>query len=46
MLSFPFLIFNLPFVNGRLTKAKETAYDRKGNCLPAIDGLRKNIKTN
>ncbi|CAD8101076.1 unnamed protein product [Paramecium primaurelia] len=46
MLSFPFLIFNVPFVNGRLTKAKATAYDRKGNCIPEIDGLRKNIKTN
>ncbi|CAD8209339.1 unnamed protein product [Paramecium pentaurelia] len=46
MLSFPFLIFNVPFVNGRLTKAKATAYDRKGNCIPAIDGLRKKIKSN
>jgi hypothetical protein len=33
-------------VNGRLTKAKATAYDRKGNCVPEIEGLRKNIKLN
>lgn len=33
-LSFPFLLFSVPLLSGRLTKAKSTAYDRKGNCLP------------
>eukprot|EP01016_Furgasonia_blochmanni_P040021 TRINITY_DN5058_c0_g1_i2.p1 TRINITY_DN5058_c0_g1~~TRINITY_DN5058_c0_g1_i2.p1 ORF type:complete len:369 (+),score=43.53 TRINITY_DN5058_c0_g1_i2:346-1452(+) len=35
-LSFPFLIFLVPFLNIVLTRSRPTAYDPNGNCVPAM----------
>lgn len=34
ILSFPFLIFNVPIFLNLLTHSKSTAYDSNGNCVP------------
>lgn len=34
VLSFPFLIFNIPVCLNLLTHAKSTTYDKQGNCVP------------
>lgn len=39
LLSFPWLIFNIPKLELLLTKAKPTGYDKKANCIPAITEL-------
>eukprot|EP00828_Plagiopyla_frontata_P032698 TRINITY_DN42566_c0_g1_i1.p4 TRINITY_DN42566_c0_g1~~TRINITY_DN42566_c0_g1_i1.p4 ORF type:complete len:113 (-),score=13.69 TRINITY_DN42566_c0_g1_i1:162-500(-) len=36
LLSFPFLIFSIPFLNNILTKSRPTGYDKYGRCLPKI----------
>jgi len=36
LLSFPFLIFALPFTQNWLTHVKPTGYDRAGNCIPSL----------
>jgi len=36
LLSFPFLVFNLPVVNGILTHVAPTGYNRYGLCLPCV----------
>lgn len=40
MLSFPFLIFMVPMLSNLLTKAKATAYDKNGNCVPAKGSIQ------
>jgi len=44
LLSFPFLVFSLPFIELVLTKSRATAYDHRGHCLPIKSGTNKNIK--
>lgn len=34
MLSFPFIIFNIPIFLNVLTRSRPTCYDKKGNCVP------------
>lgn len=34
IMSFPFLVFVIPMCQAILTKARPTAYDRDGRCVP------------
>lgn len=34
MMSFPFLLFNVPMFLSLLTHCKKTCYDKNGNCVP------------
>lgn len=34
ILSFPFLLFNIPIFLNLLTHSKDTTYDINGNCVP------------
>ena len=36
ILSFPFLLFSIPFVSSLLSRARPTAYDEYGNTVPII----------
>ena len=39
LLSFPFLIFNIPFMDLLLTKSRPTGYTEQGQCIPKIKTL-------
>jgi len=39
ILSFPFLIFNIPGLTWVLTRSHGTGYDRIGNCVPVVQDL-------
>lgn len=39
ILSFPFLIYNIPGLTWVLTRSHGTGYDRLGNCIPIVQDL-------
>eukprot|EP01016_Furgasonia_blochmanni_P003996 TRINITY_DN11557_c0_g2_i1.p1 TRINITY_DN11557_c0_g2~~TRINITY_DN11557_c0_g2_i1.p1 ORF type:complete len:636 (+),score=95.96 TRINITY_DN11557_c0_g2_i1:66-1973(+) len=40
LLSFPFLVFLVPSLDTVLTRSRPTAYDKRGNCVPAMKKMR------
>lgn len=40
ILSFPFIVFIIPFMTFLFTRARETGYDEYGNCVPKIKDLK------
>ena len=44
LLSFPFLIFAVPLCPAILTKARPTAYDRDGRCVPTYVATEAYVK--
>ena len=44
LLSFPFLIFAVPLCPNILTKARPTAYDRDGRCVPTYVATEAYVK--
>lgn len=46
ILSFPFLIFNIPGLTWVLTRSHGTGYDRIGNCVPIVQDLNLYHKRN
>jgi len=41
ILSFPFIVFVIPYMTFLFTRARATGYDVYGNCVPKVKDLKK-----